>query len=164
MSDDLNKSFYQDPDAMGMYISTIYRHMQILVTAALQPYGIGSGQLSFFFAIATIDGISQKKLSEELLIDKTTTAKAVRKLEEEGYVRREVNLSDKRYQRLFLTEAGKEVLPKIEEILGNSTLQSRAGISDKELEIMMFALHKVLNNVTEQVDEVRKKRLDDVLE
>lgn len=160
MNDDSIRSFYADPDEIGMYISVLYRHMQILVSAGLQPYGIGSGQLSFFLVIATMEGISQKKLSEELLIDKTTTAKAVRKLEAEGYVRREVDPSDKRYHRLFLTEAGREVLPKIEEILGDITCQGRAGINDGEMEIMMTALHKVLNNVTEQVDEVRKKRLD----
>lgn len=48
MNDDLNKPPYLEPDALGMYISAIYRHMQILVSADLQPYRIGSGQLSFF--------------------------------------------------------------------------------------------------------------------
>jgi len=161
MYKDLDKSFHKDPDTMGMYISVIYRHMQILISDALKPYGIGNGQLSFFLAIATEEGISQKKLSEELLIDKTTTAKAITKLEKEGYVRREVDPDDKRSQRLFLTEEGKEVLPKVEEILGTITRQSTTGINSEDFETMMRTLNEVLNNVMEQVNDVRENRSDD---
>ncbi len=108
--------------------------------------------------IATEEGLSQKKLSEELLIDKTTTAKAIGKLEAEGYVHREVDPTDKRHHRLYLTEAGKEVIPKIEEVAGNITRRSLSAINDEEAAILMSALHKVLGNVSEQVDNVRGKR------
>ena len=75
-------------ESHGKYISAIYRHMQILIAAEMAPFRIGSGQYIFLMAIAGQEQITQKALSEELLIDKTTTAKAIAKLEAEGYVRR----------------------------------------------------------------------------
>lgn len=75
-------------ESHGQYISAIYRHMQILISSELAPYRIGSGQYIFLMAIAFQQPITQKALSEKLLIDKTTTAKAIAKLEAEGYVRR----------------------------------------------------------------------------
>ncbi|WP_096186949.1 MarR family winged helix-turn-helix transcriptional regulator [Evansella halocellulosilytica] len=158
MNHDLQTDMQTDSNALGMYISAIYRHLQILVSDDLEEYNIGSGQLSFLLAIATTEGISQKKLSEELLIDKTTTAKAIRKLEAEGYVRREVDRSDKRYQMLYLTDGGKEVVPKIEEKLEKITRQSLTGINNEELKVMMSGLKKVLQSVSNQVNEIRKNR------
>jgi DNA-binding MarR family transcriptional regulator len=138
-------------ESYGKYISAIYRHMQILIAAELAPFRIGSGQYIFLMAIAGKERITQKALSEELLIDKTTTAKAIAKLEAEGYVRRESDPEDKRYHLLYLTEAGRAVVPKVQEALDHVRNKSLIGISDEEYAIMLGLLKKVLRNVSEQV-------------
>ncbi|KRF08128.1 MarR family transcriptional regulator [Paenibacillus sp. Soil766] len=137
-------------ESHGQYISAIYRHMQIAISAELAPYRIGSGQYIFLMAIAFGQPITQKALSEKLLIDKTTTAKAISKLEVEGYVRREVDTSDNRYQLLFLTEAGHEVVPKVQEALARVKNKTRRGIPDEEYDRMLSLLKIVLHNLTDQ--------------
>ncbi|CAN7622312.1 MarR family winged helix-turn-helix transcriptional regulator [Paenibacillus sp. LjRoot56] len=137
-------------ESHGQYISAIYRHMQIAISAELAPYRIGSGQYIFLMAIAFGQPITQKALSEKLLIDKTTTAKAISKLEAEGYVRREVDTSDNRYQLLYLTEAGDEVVPKVQEALARVKNKTRKGINDEEYDLMVNLLKIVLYNLTEQ--------------
>ncbi|MBP1082396.1 MULTISPECIES: MarR family winged helix-turn-helix transcriptional regulator [Bacillus] len=141
----------------GMYISAIYRHMQILISAQLQPYRIGSGQYIFLLTIARKEGISQKALSEKLLIDKTTTAKAIKKLEAEGYVKRETDPADKRYSLLYLTESGRAVLPKVQATLHDISRKSRTGMDDEEYKLMLSLLKKMLNNVSEQVRQREKE-------
>lgn len=126
--------------------------MQILITAELAPYRIGSGQYIFLMAIASRQPVTQKALSEKLLIDKTTTAKAIAKLEAEGYVRREADPADNRYHLLFLTEAGHEVVPKVQEALNRIKSKTRRGISDDEYGLLLTLLKNVLHNLTE-VDE-----------
>lgn len=135
-------------ESHGHYISAIYRHMQILISAELAPYRIGSGQYIFLMAIAYGQPVTQKALSEQLLIDKTTTAKAIAKLEAEGYVRREADPSDNRYQLLYLTEAGGEVVPKVQEALGRVKSKTRKGISDEEYNVLLGLLRTVLRNVS----------------
>jgi DNA-binding MarR family transcriptional regulator len=105
--------------------------------------------------IAAKEGISQKALSEELLIDKATTAKAIRKLEEEGYVYRENDPEDNRYHLIFLTEFGKTSLPKIQKVINDVNKKSRAGIPDEQFELMMELLQKMLFNVSEEVHKLR---------
>ncbi|MGQ7871627.1 MarR family winged helix-turn-helix transcriptional regulator [Bacillus sp. 1A] len=141
----------------GRYISAIYRHLQILTTARLQPYRIGSGQYIFLMVLAEKEGISQKALSEELLIDKTTTAKAIRKLEAEGYVQREIDPTDNRYNLLYLTELGRTVMPKVRAVLDDIGKNSRVGMDDEEYELMLALLKKVLCNVSEEVHRREKK-------
>ncbi|MWC29784.1 MarR family winged helix-turn-helix transcriptional regulator [Paenibacillus sp. MMS18-CY102] len=137
-------------ESHGQYISAIYRHMQVLITSELAPYRIGSGQYIFLMAIAFQEAVTQKELSEKLLIDKTTTAKAIAKLEAEGYVRREVDPADNRYQLLFLTDAGIEVVPKVQEALDRVKNQTRKGIADEEYSVMMRLLQTVLRNLSDQ--------------
>lgn len=138
-------------ESYGKYISAIYRNMQILIAAELAPFRIGSGQYIFLMAIAGKERITQKALSEELLIDKTTTAKAIAKLEAEGYVRREPDPADNRYHLLYLTEAGITIVPKVQEALDHVRQITSIGISSEEYALMLDLLKKVLQNVSEQV-------------
>ena len=139
-------------ESHGPYISAIYRHMQVLISAELAPYRIGSGQYIFLMAISSRQPITQKELSEKLLIDKTTTAKAITKLEAEGYVRREIDPADNRYHQLYLTDAGREVVPKVQEALARVKSRTRKGIADEEYELFVNLLKIVLRNLTEQED------------
>ncbi|WP_233531729.1 MarR family winged helix-turn-helix transcriptional regulator [Paenibacillus alkalitolerans] len=138
-------------ESPGKYISAIYRHMQILITSRLEQYRIGSGQYIFLMTVANKEGISQKALSEELLIDKTTTAKAISKLESEGYVRRETDPADNRYNLLYLTESGRSVMPKVQEVLHDVNGKIRSGMGGEEYELTLSMLQKILFNVREQV-------------
>lgn len=137
-------------ESHGQYISAIYRHMQVLITAELAPFRIGSGQYIFLMAIAFQQPITQKELSGKLLIDKTTTAKAITKLEAEGYVRREVDPSDNRHHLLYLTDSGREVVPKVQEALARVKNKTRKGITDEEYDLLLNLLKIVLRNLTEQ--------------
>ncbi|WP_244935636.1 MarR family winged helix-turn-helix transcriptional regulator [Paenibacillus glycanilyticus] len=139
-------------ESHGQYISAIYRHMQMLISAELAPYRIGSGQYIFLMAIANAQPATQKGLSEKLFIDKTTTAKAIAKLEAEGYVRREPDPSDNRYHLLYLTKEGQEVVPHVQEALNRVKSKTRKGISDEEYGLLLMLLKNVLHNLTDQVN------------
>ena len=95
------------------------------------------------------DGISQEKLSELINIDKGTTAKAIKKLEELGYVERNKDISDKRVNKIYLTEKALEIkdeflasLTKWEDILTSN-------LSDEEI---LYGL-KILNKLTKNVSK-----------
>ncbi|MNJ42069.1 Transcriptional regulator HosA [compost metagenome] len=124
--------------------------MQILISSELEPYRIGAGQYIFLMAIASRQPTTQKALSEKLLIDKTTTAKAIAKLEAEGYVRREADPVDNRYHLLFLTDSGRKVVPKVQEALGRVKSKTRKGITDEEYDLLLGLLKIVLYNLSEQ--------------
>lgn len=138
-------------ESYGRYFSAIYRHLQILIASELAPYRIGSGQYIFLMAIAWKKQTTQKALSEELLIDKTTTAKAIAKLEAEGYVRREPDPADNRFHLLYLTDEGRALVPKVQGALDRIRQKSVAGISGEEYDLLLGLLKKVLRNVSGQV-------------
>lgn len=154
MKEDWAQQANNATESHGKYISAIYRHMQILIAAELAPYRIGSGQYIFLMTIAGQERMTQKALSEDLLIDKTTTAKAIAKLEAEGYIRRETDPADNRCHLHYLTEAGRSVVPKVQEALYRIKDKTRKGITDEEYVFMLSLLKKVLHNISEQEGDV----------
>ncbi|MGL5752897.1 MAG: MarR family winged helix-turn-helix transcriptional regulator [Paraclostridium sp.] len=83
-------------EPIGKYISQIYRKGRTFINKELVQQDMGSGQFMFLIQLYKQDGINQEELTEKLSIDKGTTARAVKKLEEEGFVIRLKDESDKR--------------------------------------------------------------------
>lgn len=82
----------------------------------LNSYGVGSGQYIFISAIYKNPGISQKDLTNLIKIDRATTAKALLKLEQNGYIDIIKDEDDKRYHKLYLTKKGIDFIPILDEI------------------------------------------------
>lgn len=98
-----------DPRAICGPISVIHRSHVAYMSKQLEPYGIGSGQFDFLMILYGRDGISQETLAKILKISKATSARAIRSLEKEGYVRRQVDENDRRAYRVYLTENGRKM-------------------------------------------------------
>ena len=69
---------------IGKYISQLYRRGGAFISKGMEKYNIGQGQFMFLMELYTQDGKNQEDLSKILKIDKGTTARAIKRLEEEG--------------------------------------------------------------------------------
>jgi DNA-binding MarR family transcriptional regulator len=112
----------------------------------LEPYGIVGCQYLFLMTLFKQDGASQEKISDNLKIDKTTTAKAIKKLEDNGYVKRVVDSADKRAYKVFLTQKAQDIMPKIYETMKNWESMVLSDVSEEEY----LALEKLLNKMAEK--------------
>ncbi|WP_432408955.1 MarR family winged helix-turn-helix transcriptional regulator [Wukongibacter sp. M2B1] len=144
-------------ESFGKYIGAIYRHQQIIINQKLKPYGIGSGQYIFLIKIYENEGISQKELSKLISIDKTTTAKAIKKLEEEVYIYRIKDPEDKRYHKLYLTQKGKDFMPTLHRVLRGVTTILTDGMDDRQHKETIDSLKHMLKNAYEEVESLRSK-------
>ena len=90
-------------EPIAKYISLIYRKGNCFINREVSKFGIGSGQIMFLMQLYNKDGISQEELSENLNIDKATTCRAIKKLEEQGLLTRVKDEKDKRAYKLYLT-------------------------------------------------------------
>ncbi|MEG0013350.1 MAG: MarR family transcriptional regulator [Cellulosilyticaceae bacterium] len=91
-------------EPISRYISQIHRKGGSVITKELSQYGVGVGQLMFLIELYREDGIHQEVLCEKLHIDKGTTARAVKKLEEEQFIVRVKDNQDKRAYKIYLTD------------------------------------------------------------
>jgi|SRR5690554_576849 len=135
-----------DFKSIGKYISILYRQAQSYISHQLRPYNIGSGQYTFLLALYRQDGINQEELSQELLIDKATTARALLKLEEEGYVKRERDPVDKRAYRVFITKKAGKVKPVIYQTIRTWSDLLENELNEEEKAVLGTILEKMVNS------------------
>lgn len=102
---------------IGRWISFLYRYNQVFMDKQLSSYDIGGGQFIYLLILYMQDGITPEKLSSVLNIDKGTTTVAVKKLLEEGYIRREPVPKDKRSYKIYLTEKAEYIQDEFKRIL-----------------------------------------------
>ena len=100
---------------IGKYISILQRLNNMFYANRLSSFQIGCGQQFFLLQIFKKPGMSLHELASFGHYDKATATRAVKKLEEEGYVRTETEEEDKRIRRIYLTDRAKPVVEKTQE-------------------------------------------------
>lgn len=101
---------------LGVFISIIHRTRIIHLNNKMKDLEISAGQVPFLMHLSHKEGITQDDLAVHLHIDKGTVARALKKLEDNGFIYREVNPQNRRSYLLFLTEKGKQLVPQIRNI------------------------------------------------
>ena len=139
---------------IGKLNAAIYRNLQSILNSKLKDISIRSGQYDFFYVISLQEGITQKELSEWLYIGKSTTAKVVKNLVDHGYIRKEKDAADKRYERLYLTEKGRQITPLIHETFLETVELTTRQLSEQEVQQTVSLLKKILANVSEEKERI----------
>jgi DNA-binding MarR family transcriptional regulator len=128
------------------WISILYRYGQNHISRQLSSYDIGSGQYIFLLALYKKDGISQEEVSDHLKIEKTTTAKAMKRLEKEGYIKRSIDSGDKRAYKVFLTQKALDIKPVIYNLIKNWAGILMTDLTGNEKETIYQLLEKMAKN------------------
>ena len=136
--------------SVGRYVSCIHRYSRIYIANELEALGIGYGQFHFLRLLYKKDGINQETLAEFLMTDKATSARAIKKLEDEGYIIREKDKFDKRSYKIFLTEKAKKFEPKIKKILRNWTEILLTDFNEDEKKLLFKYLQRIVDNATSE--------------
>jgi len=144
--------------SVGKWISIIGRYSQMYITRKYQTYGIGHGQLSFLMQLYQQDGVSQDYLAKKLLMDKTTTARAVQKLEKAGFVSRYPDEADRRVNLVFLTDEAKKIHKQIKSNMYEWTEILTRDFSDDEKNLLLDLLKRVADNAVDYINELEGEK------
>lgn len=128
------------------YVSMLYRCTQAYADEKLEKFQLSGGTYPFLIFLSKKDGVSQNHLSAELNVDKAMSARAIKRLIELGYVRKNVDEKDSRAYRIYLTDRGREIAPEVVRIMDEWILSISQGSTEAEYETTMKFLYKALSN------------------
>lgn len=143
----MNNEKRRDNRHIGKYISQLYRKGSVFINKEVSKYGISSGQFMFLLEVYIQDGRNQEEISEKLKIDKGTTARALKKLEEQGFITRVKDEYDKRSNKVYLTNKAKEIRENVFDVLRDWNNMISKSLTEEEEETMEKLLEKVCNNI-----------------
>ncbi|MCK9579959.1 MAG: MarR family transcriptional regulator [Methanoregula sp.] len=130
----------------GAVISLTNRSKFIFLNDRLRPLGLSAGQFPVLILLSRRQNIMQDTLVRHYHLDKGTIARAVRKLEDGGYIRRITDPSNRRAVRLFLTEKGERVTPILKAINHEWEERICTGLSENERQMLNALMRTVAEN------------------
>lgn len=102
---------------IGVWISVLYRYRKSFIVKKMEGCGCLGSLYMIVLAIHNHKECRQEQISSILKIDKGSIARSVRKLEDEGYIKREPDSADKRANILRLTPKAEALIPRIEDAI-----------------------------------------------
>lgn len=133
---------------ISKHLSMLYRYKHATMARLMEPLGIGPGQYAYILAVCDTPGITQDRLTVELMYNKSSVARAIAQLEKNGFLRRETDQADKRSHLLYPTDKCTALLGEIRHRLGQINDQFTQGLSDDEKRTITRLLHRMANNVS----------------
>ncbi|MED4155169.1 MarR family transcriptional regulator [Priestia aryabhattai] len=127
----------------GFLLGKALQQMEQEFAEGLAPFNINSRQYGVLLFIEENPYSSQKDISDNLQIDRTTMVSHIDHLETLGFVERTKNPNDRRSYSLLITEKGKEVLNSRWKFLTDVESEVLAPLNQQERQLLKDFLIRI---------------------
>jgi len=134
------------------WISIANRYSKISLDRALAPLSINSSHHMFIINICENEGISQDRLTGIVHIDKSNVTRALRRLEELGFIEKRSSEEDRRTAHLFSTDKGRDAYARIADIMDAWAETLAAGFGGQDKERLLEEMKRVAENAADAVN------------
>lgn len=140
-------------------LSVLYRYNQRFFAHKIKERNLPLevGHVPCLMQVYRHPGITQEQLSFYNGMDKGTTARSIKQLEELDLVYRKTDLSDRRVNHLFLTQKGIEVRNQMAQIILELHEMLYEGFEIEEIDRLMELLQRMKENSVRWHEEQKKK-------
>ncbi len=128
-------------------IGTLSRSIHSICDIKFKELKLQKGQFIYLTRICENPGINLVDLTMLLKMDKTSTTKAIQKLEAEGYIQRKKDTADKRVIRLFPTPKGLQSYEGIMEEENKNIAICLEGFSEEEKNMVTELIVRMSKNI-----------------
>ncbi len=130
-------------------ISGIYIKSRRLAEESLRPLNVTWPQFGALAQLSQGDRITQRELSERLDADATTTMVLCDSLQRKGWLNRVKDPSDRRVNRLVLTDEGREVFAEAYPVMLSGYQLFTGAISPEKIEVVVPVLSELYGHICE---------------
>jgi DNA-binding MarR family transcriptional regulator len=128
-------------------ISRLARRLRHAIDSALEPYGLTGVQMGLLVRLDRTDGLVQADLGRRMAIEPATLTGILQRLEREGWLRRTGDLENRRLQRVWLTDKGREALPSLQREQVRHRRRALSGLSPTDIAQLEQLLDRIEVNL-----------------
>ncbi|MBN1968319.1 MAG: winged helix-turn-helix transcriptional regulator [Candidatus Delongbacteria bacterium] len=128
------------------HLSGVYWKFRSELKNRLKDYGLGLGHVAFLQMVLDKEGINQEEIKDKLSMDKGSVARSVSKLVQLGFIKKELNLNDKRAFRLYPTLRLKNKFPEIVKIIDDYFESTTSMLGKEDMKGLREVLEKIYND------------------
>lgn len=130
-------------------IGTIARALDSIANIEFKEMQLNRGQYLYLVRIKENPGIISDHLAGMLNVDRTTTARSIKKLEQNQLIKKENDAENKKIKHLFVTELGNKLATRIEKENSYSNEMVLTGLDQKQRTELTTLLQVLEQNASE---------------
>jgi DNA-binding MarR family transcriptional regulator len=138
---------YQFQDSIGFHLFRTTFKLKARFARELRPFDITTEQYGVLFLLWDLDGLQQWEIADLLLKDRPNVTRILEKLEKKKFISREIDPDDRRATRVYLTPAGREIKPHLEQAIERFREQSYRGLSQQQRTELRAILSCIMENL-----------------
>lgn len=131
---------------LGTLIRGITSNVNLFISSKIEKYGIKKGQYEYFLLIYSIPGINQLELAKMKNVGKASVTKALKILEDDGFIERIADEKDKRNMLCFVSKKGEEIIHELLDVRTNVEANIFNGFTEEDKNVFFNYLSKLLKN------------------
>ena len=140
---------YDIEKAIIPHIGKTFKMLGILVKEQARERGIDMTREQFILLkmLHLNDGVPQSELAFIAENNKSSITRLINTMEKKNLVARIPSTEDGRVNHIYLTKKGRSVFTEVFPLVNNLHLEIEQGISEKEMQITINVLQKMLKNI-----------------
>ena len=142
-------------ESIDYFIKTSWHSLSRLYNQKAQRHGITTSIAFILLNISTSEGAAATKIAPLMGLESRSLTRALKNLEQKGYIYREKDAFDKRSVRIFLTEKGKEKKGKAIETVKTFNQFVKERIPEEKLNTFM-QVSRLIIEWTETNEELKQ--------
>jgi len=139
-------------DHLGYLVGTLGSAMRKGLEDELEPMGVTPAQWVILEAASDGSADTLTALARIIPVDAAAISRQLDKLQQRGLVRRRRLRSDRRTVRIELTDAGRELVPKLAPLVQANNSRFLSGISTDEQAAFTQIIQKMIQNANTATD------------
>lgn len=153
-----------DERYLGFLISDAARLQRTVYDRRMRRLGLTRSQWLVLSRLHRKPGASQSELAEMLEVEKATAGRLIDRLEENGWVERRPDASDRRINRIYMTPEAEKINVKMRPVAKAMVEESLHGLSAEDRERLTDLMIHVKRRLQAMADEAGNETLQQDIE
>ena len=140
---------YDFENSMGFVVNTTAKAFQRSFDIELRKNaGVSLSQWRVVGALVLQPGLTQKEIAAKVGVEGATLVPIIDKMEKEGLLKRKLDSSDRRINRIYLTTKADSLWESMIECALRIRKSSTKNISESDIQVTLETLRKISKNLT----------------
>lgn len=145
---------YDYENSVGFIVNSTAKSFQRSLDVELRKsVGVTLSQWRVVGALMIHPGMTQKEIADKMGIEGATLVPVIDKMEKDGLLKRKIDLSDRRANRIYLTPKSASLWDSMIECALKIRKFSTKNISENDIKITLQTLRKISENLALSVEE-----------
>ncbi|MDX6154274.1 MarR family transcriptional regulator [Marinococcus sp. PL1-022] len=138
--------------SVGKWAAIIQRYTHQYIDKRFNHFGLGNTEVLVLLTLYDQENVPQEYITRQIVMDKATITRAIKRLEEKGYLYRKESVLDRREKIVFLTEAAWKIEEEISEAMREWTDIMTKEFTAEEKQTLLRLMEKAADGARAEVE------------